>query len=343
MSIHPTPITVGIIGLGRAGWSLHLEPISKLEGFKIISVADPVAERTQEAADKVGCQQFGNLDELLQGSDAQLVVIATPSHLHYSDIKKVLSAGRHCVAEKPLALSSKEADELVALAQEKGLQLFINHTHLHNPIYNHLQAVVDSGILGPIFHAQINWCSYGRRWDWQTLKKNGGGTLNNTCPHTLSTILPLLGSKVKSVWADLRNIKDAGDAEDHVNVFLKTENGTTGNIVVSTASAIGGNTWSLYGKYGTLVSDGANSKLKYYDPATAAPLSVIDAAAPGRQYLKETLEWVEKTEVVPPSPVPKFHENILDVLTKGATPIVTAESAAEVVRVTEMAYAAAEA
>lgn len=341
MSILNTPITVGIVGLGRAGWRLHLEPISKIEGFKIVAVADPVAERTQEAADLLGCQQFSNIDELLQGSDAQLVVVATPNHLHYADIKKVLNAGRHCLGEKPISLSYKEAEEIVALAKEKNLQLFINHSHLHLPIFHYLKSVIDRGILGPIYHVQINWQGYARRWDWQTLKKNGGGNLNNTCPHIISTLLPLLGSRVKSVWADLRNIKDAGDAEDSVNVMLKTESGVTGGFNSTTAHALGGNSWTLLGKYGSLVCDGKTAKLRYYDPATAAPLEVIDAAAPGRQYLREQLTWIEATEEVPACPVPPIHVNILEVFTKGAQPVVTPESAAEVVRVTELAHQAA--
>lgn len=342
MSTPSTPITVGIVGLGRAGWHLHFTPLQALQGcFKIVAVADPATERAQEASAETGCAIFSNIDELLAGSDAQVVVVATPSNTHYSDIKKVLNAGRHCIAEKPVALSQKDADELVALAAETGLKLFIHHVHLHKAEYNYLQSVVDSGILGPIFHVQGNWQGYARRWDWQTLRKNGGGQLNNTCPHTLSVILPLLGSRVIEVNADLRNIKDAGDAEDHANVFLKTENGTTGSFIVSTAIALPGPRWTVCGKYGTLQSDGTKAKLRYYNPAEAADLTVLDGAAPGRKYLTETLNWIEKELEIPECPVADFHRNAYDVISCGAKQIVSPEGAADVVRVTEMAMRAA--
>jgi predicted dehydrogenase len=104
-SLQP-PITVGIVGLGRAGWALHLEPILKLSGFKIVAVADPLAERCQEAATLTGCEQFATIDQLLEKSAARLVIVATPTSTHYEDGLKVLKAGRHCVVEKPLALEN---------------------------------------------------------------------------------------------------------------------------------------------------------------------------------------------------------------------------------------------
>ena len=69
---------------------------------------------------------------------------------------------------------------------------------------------------------------------------------------------------------------------------------------------------------------------------------MIDGAAPGRQYIYEQLPWEEKELKADPSPVKTFHDNIFDVLTGKARPIVTPESAAEVVRVTNMIQEAAQ-
>ena len=341
MTTQTSPIPVAIVGLGRAGWSLHFEPILKHPGFRIVGVADPVPERAQEAAEKSGCRTWATIDELLAETEATLVVIATPSSMHHSDALKVLRSGRHCILEKPIAMDSQEADEILAEARARGLQVFVNHSHLHMPEFHYLRSVVESGVLGPIFHIRAYWGFYGRRWDWQTLRKNGGGGLNNTCPHVLSVILPLLGAPVTSLYSDLRNIKDAGDAEDHVHLVLRAENGVTADIVVTTAIALGQPKWTLCGKYGTLQCDGTKATLRYYDPAKAPELSVLDTAAPNRQYLRESLEWESREDTVPPVPVPAFHENIFQVLSAGAAPVVTPESAAEVVRVTEMARRAA--
>lgn len=330
-------IPTAIVGLGRAGWNLHFQPMINHGGFAIVSVADPVAGRRDEARALSGCETFDSIDQLLEKTPAELVVVATPSHFHFEDIRKVLKAGKHCVAEKPLAFTAEEADALVQLAQEKNLHLFVHHVHLHRDEFFHLHRIVESGILGPIFHMRAFWGGYSRRWDWQTLKKNGGGQLNNTCPHTLSVVLPLLGSKVIKVQADLRNIKDAGDAEDHVELFLQAENGATANVVVTSAMGWPGPKWTLAGKYGTLHSDGQTSRLRFYDPKSVAPLNVLDEAAPNREYLREQLPWQEEERKVEPTVWPGFIANVYDVLRKKVAPIVTPESAAEVVRVSEMA------
>lgn len=262
------PVTVAIVGLGRAGWSLHLLPILEIESFKVVAVAEPDLDRQKEAVEATGCEIYANIDELLAGSNAQVVVVATPSMFHHGDAMKVLSAGRHCILEKPIAMNYAAANEIVSLAREKNLKLFVNHTFLHRPEYHHFRQVIDRGVLGPIFNIRVIRGGYARRWDWQALKKNGGGQLNNTCPHLFTLVLPLLDSPVKEVFADSRNVKDVGDAEDHVHVVVRTESGMTGDLTTSTALAGHcGPTYTLNGRYGALVSDGQTSK-SYNSPAS---------------------------------------------------------------------------
>lgn len=334
------PVRVGVVGLGRAGWHLHLLPMHSHEGFEIVAAADPDASRAAEAAELTGCRPFGSLRELLKGSDCELVVVATPSHMHYEDISAVLKAGRHCIAEKPMAMSSKDALKLVDLAKSRKRKLFVHHIHLHLPEYWNLKEVIDSGKIGPVFSIQGSWSNYARRWDWQTLNKYGGGQLRNTCPHMLSIVLPLMGSKVKTVHADLRHIKDAGDAPDHVHLLLEAQKGTTADILVSSAMAFCGPQWIVSGRYGACRIDAKKLSLRYYNPTEAPPLKLISkAAAPDRQYLREQLPWREEERELTPVPCGTFHENVHDVLRHGAKPVVTPESAAEVVRIIEMAYA----
>lgn len=328
------PITVGIVGLGRAGWSLHMEPVLEIPDFKIVAVADPLEERCREAHNRIGCETYSCTGDLLKGSGAELVVVASPSLSHFADAALVLGAGRHCVCEKPMALETDEAFELVGMARERGLGLFVHHTYLHRPQFHHMRSVLESGVLGELFAARVCWAGYNRRWDWQTLRKNGGGQMNNIGSHVLSILLPLLGSRVSDIFADLRNVKDAGDAEDHVEAFLRTEGGVTASVVVSTAMALAVPRWSLCGTRGAFLSDEKTSTIKSFEPGALADVSVIDAAAPGREYMSENIPWKETTVEVPPAPVAGFHQNVLDCLMSGAEPIVTPESAAEVVRVT---------
>jgi predicted dehydrogenase len=337
MKTSPSQIPVAIVGLGRAGWSLHLQPLLAHPGFKIVAVADPVPDRCQEAAGLTGCQSFPSIDELLDQAPAEIVVVATPSFSHYHDAVKVFNAHRHCILEKPMALAFDDASRLLTLARQSNRLLFVHHNYLHGAEYHHLQTVLAGNRLGPLFHLRAFWAHYRRRWDWQTLKKNGGGALNNFGTHVLSIVLPLLGAPVSTAQAMCKNVKDAGDAEDHVQLLLQAANGVTADVMVSTAIALDAPRWMLCGRNGTLVSDGQKSRLRYYDPAKAPPRVVLDSAAPGRQYQNETLPWEEMEIPIGSSPVSTFHENVHEVLADRAVQIVTPESALEVVRVLEMA------
>ncbi|HWL50986.1 MAG TPA: Gfo/Idh/MocA family oxidoreductase [Chthoniobacteraceae bacterium] len=335
------PVPVAIVGLGRAGWNMHLKALVKHGGFQIVDVADPVAERCREAADLTGCGAFSDIDALLAKTKAELVVVATPSSMHYEDAAKVFRSGRHCILEKPMAFRASEAVRLAEMAGENNLGLFVHHNQLHLPEYWHLKQAMAGDVLGKLFHLRVFWGMYRRRWDWQTLKKNGGGQLSNTCSHVLSIVLPLLPGRAECVYCELRNIKDAGDAEDHVHLVLQTDTGMTVDVVVSTAIEAMAPRWMLCGEYGTLVSDGTRGCLRYIDPAGLPPLSVIDAAAPNRAYMKEELCWREEEIRADASSIPPFHQNVFEALTRQAPLVVTPESAIEVVRVIEEARLAA--
>ncbi|HWL54606.1 MAG TPA: Gfo/Idh/MocA family oxidoreductase [Chthoniobacteraceae bacterium] len=336
-----SPLKTVILGLGRAGWRLHLLPMQQHGGFEIIGVVDPEEDRCQEAAQACGAVRYASLDEALKRSDAVLYVVATPSFSHFEEAGKILRAGRHCILEKPMALCLEEAATLVSLAHRNHARLFVHHSLLHQPEFHRLKAVKESRVLGPLFHIRAFWGGYRRRWDWQTLKKNGGGQINNSCSHLFSMLLPLLDSPVVSLWADCRNIKDAGDAEDHVEINLKTESGLTAVLLISSAMVQKGPRWILAGKHGTLSSDGKKSQLTYYHGAGLPIPPVIDGAAPGRRYSCEVLDWQKEETLLSDQPLPpSFHQNVVDVLCHGSEPFITPECAMEVVRLTEWVHRA---
>lgn len=331
-------ISCAVVGLGRAGWLMHVEGLLAHGGYEIVAVADSDPERRKQALDRLGCATYSHIDELLAGTVCELIIVATPTIFHYDDARKVIAAGAHCVLEKPIARSHDEASSLERMAFEHGRLIFAHHQQCFGAEYLHLREVIESGVIGPLFHIQACWSHYNRRWDWQTLRRNGGGLLANACPHALSILLPLLGEPVISAQASLRNIKDAGDAEDYVNLFLSTGDGPTAGLMVTSAGALPGTRWMLLGKYGSLSSDGTTSRLRYYDPTKAEPISVLDGAARDRKYIFEELPWQEEVRNVEPAvPGPTFYDNVYDVLRGGAAMEVSFARAMEVMRVIDLA------
>lgn len=335
------PIPIAVVALGRAGWSIHVHQLKERDDFTIVDVADPDSARREEAAAALGCGTHPDIDTLLKSTAAEVVVVATPNVLHEADATKVMESGRHCVLEKPMADSHAATLRLIEVSKKTGQKLFVHHQRRFLDEFRFLREVIDSGVLGRIFQIRLFWGGFARRNDWQTLRKNNGGLLNNHGPHALDLILNLADSPVESLVADLQHIKDAGDCEDHFSLFMKTKKGQSIELTCTTACALPVPRTMLLGSNGTLSADNdKTAKLRYYDPAAVPPLEVIEGPAPERKYgTGENLPWQEEErEIKPSNPGGNFYDNVAAVLTEGAEIGVTPESAAEVIRVIEWAH-----
>jgi predicted dehydrogenase len=294
-------------------------------------------ERRAQAESELGCKTYSSLAKLLKQDDVEVVVIATPSFQHARDTKKALAAGKHVVCEKPMALSLSETDSVIKAAQASGKQLFIHQNYRFWPEFNHLRETIDSGILGRVYHIRHYQSSFVRRNDWQTLAKNGGGVLNNTCPHFIDVCIQLIGAPIKSVCGDLQQIASSGDVEDHVKILMRGENGVTADLEVSNAQSLPGllPKWIICGTLGTLTSDGKQSTIRYFDPAQVVPLETLDTPAVGRKYGNaDQLPWQEKTvNAEDRADKRMFYDNVVEVLREGKPMRVTLEQAREIMRV----------
>lgn len=336
-----TPIPIAVVALGRAGWNIHVNQLREREDFTIVDVADPDPTRRQEAISELGCAAHADLDTLLKTSKAEVVVVATPNVMHEADAIKVVQSGRHCVLEKPMAPSHEASLRIIDAAAKAGQKVFVHHQRRFGDEYRFLREVIDSGVLGRVFNIRLFWGGFARRNDWQTLRKNNGGLLNNHGPHALDLVLNLLDAPVETLLADLQHVKDAGDCEDHFTLSMKAANGNSADVTCTTVSALPAPRMMLLGSNGTLSADGiTTAKLRYYDPAAVPALTVIEGPAPERKYgTGEELPWQEEErEMKPSSPGGDFYDNLRDVLKDGAEMVVTPESAAEVIRVIEWAH-----
>jgi predicted dehydrogenase len=239
-----------------------------------------------------------------------------------------------------MAMSHLGARRLLAAADQADRKLFVHHQRRFYDEGLYLREVIDSGILGDVFEIRLTWGAFARRNDWQALKKNGGGNLNNTGPHIIDLALSLVDDPVEALLADVRLIKDAGDTDDHAHIFMKTAGGVTIDLLVTTCLALPGPRTVLLGSRGTLQAmDDQKARLKYYDGTGLAPLEVIDGLAPGRKYGNdEVLPWVEEERpIVPANRIGGYHDNVWSVLREGGEMVVRPEQAAEVLRIIDWA------
>ena len=131
--------------------------------------------------------------EVLLG-DARLdaVVVATPPASHYSLARRALVAGKHVWIEKPLALDVHQGRELVELAKQKGLTLFVDHTFLYDPAVRKIRDLVMTHELGKVHHLFFQRLNLGRI-------KRDSNVWWNSGPHDVSLIMYLLSSRPKTI------------------------------------------------------------------------------------------------------------------------------------------------
>jgi predicted dehydrogenase len=131
-------------------------------------------------------------EHMLNGANVDAVVVATSVQLHYPMAKASLLAGKHTFIEKPMASSSKECEELIAIAQKKGLVLMVGHTFLFSPAVRKLKEIVDSGDIGDIRYISARRLSLG-------LFQKHINVAWDLAPHDLSIILHIMGDQPVSV------------------------------------------------------------------------------------------------------------------------------------------------
>lgn len=126
-----TSLRTGVIGVGHLGQH-HARLYATLPDSTLVGVMDLDQARARTIADRYGARPFDRLVDLL--NEVDLVSIAVPTSAHYTVAKPCLEAGKHVLVEKPIAVASAEARELVELAKAKGCRLQVGHSERFNPI-----------------------------------------------------------------------------------------------------------------------------------------------------------------------------------------------------------------
>lgn len=293
-------VKTGIIGLGRSGWDLHAAMIATLPQFEVTAVADPSAERREEAKTRFGCTGYEAPEHLIGDAGVELVVIATPSHTHAELAVQASDAGKHVLVEKPMTTSLKEADRMVAAAERAGRVLSVYQVRRRAADFRKVQEIVRSGVLGPLHLIKMNVHGYSRRRDWQTLQKFGGGILNNTGAHFIDQALLLAGGQWSHLFVDMRHLVSAGDADDHIKIVFRGAEGVVVDIEITNAAAtpITPLHWTVLGRYGALCGTMDELTWKYHDPREMPERQVQEAMIDRIYEGPEDFPWIEKHQSV---------------------------------------------
>ena len=332
----PTPIRAAVIGLGRAGWNIHVRTMQGREDFDVVAVADPDPDRQKQAEAETDAQPFDDLDSLLRGCDAELIVVATASVDHANHSIAALETGRHVLTEKPMATALEDANRMLIAAENAGKILTVHQSRRWGEDFLFIQQMLKDERLGHVFFIRSGGYGYRRRNDWQTLRKYGGGLLNNNGVHVVDQCVILMESPIVDVFGDLQQILQPGDTEDHLKVVMRGENGRVIDLELTSACAASLPAWTLMGTRGTLtVTEGTT--VMHYVKDDLAPLEAIDRPlAAERKYGVEGGDEIEFEEVeleAKAPPGPSFYDQLYDAIRNGGPPPVDPATARETIRV----------
>jgi len=258
---------IGLIGAGNIGVNAHIPAVQANDGMAIVAAADPTPDRLAlagEAAGLVPEQLHADWRDLLARDEVDAVIVATPQRFRPEIVIAAAQAGKHILAEKPLALTPAAAQAMIDAAREHGLTLATVHNYHFMPVYRDIKDVLDSGEIGEPEVAVLNYlgvedrpgtAAFNPRWRHRAAE-SGGGVLMDML-HVVYLAHWLMGGPPRAVsaWIDKR-LETDGDVED---IALVRYTYPHGQALVNMAWGTGPGGIDIGGTRGRITMDNQNA------------------------------------------------------------------------------------
>lgn len=145
-------VGVGVVGYGYWGPNLVRNFVG-LPGARVVAVCDQRQDRLRQVLARYpGVGVTNSFQDLLESPAIDAIVVATPSVTHFELAQQALLAGKHVLVEKPMASSSEQAEQLIELAEQRGLVLMVDHTFVYTGAVEKVRELVDAGELGRLYY-----------------------------------------------------------------------------------------------------------------------------------------------------------------------------------------------
>ena len=320
-------VNVGIVGLGYWGPNL-LRNVASNRRCGEITICDNDASKLDRMARRFpAAGKCGRYEELLADDSLDAIVIATDVSSHFPLGKAALEAGRHVFIEKPFASSTREAETLVEMAEERSLVSMVGHTFLYSPPVVATKRIIDSGELGDILFVTSSRVNLG-------LHQKDVSVIWDLCPHDFSMLFYWLGEEPTWVSAFGHDYVIDG-IPDVAFVDLRFPRGTIGNVQVSWLAPSKLRRTVVVGSRKMLVYDDTEpyEKIKIYDKG----VEVMEPESFGEYQLAYRTGDIVSPKLDTYEPLASEMEDFLRCVETGGTPRASGRNGLEVVRALEMA------
>ena len=331
--MNSTPVTLAQIGCGYWGPNL-LRNFSALPNCRVKYLVDTSEERRAFVKKSFpATKAIADLKQVLEDSEVDGVIIATPAGSHFELARTALQAGKHVLVEKPLATKVAEVDVLAAEARKRGLVVMVGHTFLYNSAVRYVKKLIDGGDLGEVRYIYSQRLNLGRI-------RSDIDALWNFAPHDISIIQYWLGDlRPESVSRSGMDFIQPG-VDDVVFLNIKYPNKVMANIHVS---------WLDPQKVRKMIVVGSR-KMVVYDDVAEDKIAIYDKGIDRRAVLGENMDYdraqpefsyrtgdILLPQVSFKEPLRVEAQHFVDCVRSGAVPLTSTDHARHVVDVLERA------
>ena len=233
-------IKISILGCGRVALHyLKLFKNNKIKNCEIISVCDIDKKKRSFFSKELICKNYDSINIMLKETKPDIIMVLTPSGMHFQHCKRILNNNFNVICEKPLSMNEKQCKILDSIAKKKKLMLGVVFQNRLNPSIQILKKYLDAKKFGKIVNISVSliWCRYQNYYNdnWHGTWSNDGGVTNQQAIHHIDILNWLLGpiTKISSIVTKRANKLEA---EDTMASVFQLKNGALGTIEATTAA-----------------------------------------------------------------------------------------------------------
>ncbi len=287
-------IKTAVVGCGRVSRTAHYDAIMKNKYFELTAVCDIDRERANYWGKQLNVRAYYNINQLLQEEDLDLLSVTAPSGLHFELAMEAAERGVHVIVEKPLAMTSSDAQKLISFCEKKRVKLFVVLQNRYNRTNALLKNCITNGRFGKVhlIHVNLLWSRgidyYTEDQGWRSKKDMAGGVFTNQAIHYIDMLQWLVDSPPTTVYAKMANDALPVEVEQYGAGVITFKNGVIASLTLSIVAFpddLEGSI-TILGEKGTVRIDGKSmNKISIWRFSDA---------------IKEDLE-IQQTETSPPT------------------------------------------
>ncbi|GGK86784.1 oxidoreductase [Salinibacterium xinjiangense] len=340
---NPNPIRTGIIGFGLSGRVFHAPFIATNPAFRLDLISTGSPDRAAQAtAQHPGAEIVGSPDELLaRAADLDLVILASPAHVHLEQALAAFEAGANVVIDKPFVPTVTDAKQLIAAAEDAGKLLAVFQNRRWDGDFLTIRRLLVEGALGDIHRFESTFERWGGalrdRWQDSTTPEQGAGITYDLGSHLIDQALQLFGPATVDA-AELTVVRDGGVSDDDAFISLLHDSGVRSHLTMSRAAGQTGPRFRVLGSESSYSVNGLDNQEPF----------LKEQRWPGSDGYGVTpeAEWglIGVADDLEPTPTergayPDFYAGVAASILEGAPSPVDPKEALEVVRIIERAHA----